>query len=620
MATSRRDNWEPVRNPGWREFRNTYWGGCGRAALKNILEKPPLERFLYVEQACVRNLMPEFLPDGLFFVREEYLLFADRFRRAREEKPAPEMRGCLLLGQRGIGKSYFLLFFLMQCLSREETVLFTSSRGKMYLFHQGAVSSIWTSAFDCDEHLQVSVSDATRVWSLVDCPDTMEPIPSSVTDGSQKVFFVAAVSTDDARCKTLKERRTVRNWWMSPWSEEELRALLVSLSRTGFPFKEPERYPTFDDANVVRSLLQDTGPCLGDILLFLTDPSFHKQLVDAAVCRYTDNFRAICLLLSGVEAQPSEDPHKLVLISRAEPLSPDAVDNLNDGIVVRFKTRTIHERMLAKVLSFSTEETRRLYADFRLASMELWPSPPADFADFLFESMAVRYVLVDLKLAWSGKTYHQFASMTRIGPLPGTGRTTRARARAPVRLSYRPNDANARRSTVVVDVHRCIEWRGAELSPPPPRCNAWDPWANMTRRQRIVFDRVEDLQTLDGFGACYCPASAANSLFDAYFFLGVALWAVQIVTKPWDNSGLGGFDTVARLRELAGQLWSRSEIRVTYVIVVPYEEPGFGVEWHLPAGFEEHPGEVFVQFLDVGVFGGRVADVLGVPRPADACG
>ena len=33
------------------------------------------------------------------------------------------------------------------------------------------------------------------------------------------------------------------------------------------------------------------------------------------------------------------------------------------------------------------------------------------------------------------------------------------------------------------------------------------------------------------------------------------------------------------------------------------------------AGFEEHPGGVYVQFLDVSAFGGDVADVFGVPRP-----
>ncbi|KAI1785704.1 hypothetical protein LXA43DRAFT_1113630 [Ganoderma leucocontextum] len=513
FTTSRRDNWEPTPNPAWRDFRNTYWDGArGRAALKTVLEKPPLERFLHVEQACVRDLMPDFLPDGLFFVREEYSLFGDRFRKARETTQASDMRGCLLLGQRGIGKSYFLLF--------------------------------------------------------------------------------------------------------SP------HAVLVSLRR--FAFKEPQRYATFGDANVpVRSLVRDVGPCLGDVLLFLTDPGFHKQLVDAAVRRYTADLRAIHLLLSGPEAHPSEDPwHKLVLISWAQPVDPDAIDNLSDRVVVRFKTRAIYDRMLANVLSFSTEQTRRarLYDDCSLASMGWWDAPPADFADFLFESVALRYVLADLKFASSDPTFRRFAPMTRIGPLRGTGRTTRASlASAPVRFGYRPNGADARRSTVVVDVDGVAP---SELSPPPCRYDGrkWDPLAG-TARRRVVFDRVEDLRAIDDYAACYsyCPASGADSPFDA----------IQIVTKPWDDCSTvdagGGFRHARGAAEASrcadGVSRSWSLIAVEYVSVVPYEEPGFGVEWRLPAtGFEEHPGEVFVQFLDVDMFGGRVADVLGVPRPANACG
>ena len=100
---SYRDSWELVKNRGLLEFRNAYWGSRGRTALKNVLARPPLERFLHFRQTAVQNLFDLSLPDGLFFVREEYRLLADRIRKARAEKTVSEMQGCMLLGQQGAG-------------------------------------------------------------------------------------------------------------------------------------------------------------------------------------------------------------------------------------------------------------------------------------------------------------------------------------------------------------------------------------------------------------------------------------------------------------------------------------------------------------------------------------
>lgn len=90
-------------NRGLHEFRESYWGARGRATLKTLLARSPLKRFLHVRQAAVQNLFHMDLPDGLFFVREEYKLLADRLLRAREEKAVCEMQGCLLYGQQGVG-------------------------------------------------------------------------------------------------------------------------------------------------------------------------------------------------------------------------------------------------------------------------------------------------------------------------------------------------------------------------------------------------------------------------------------------------------------------------------------------------------------------------------------
>ena len=58
---------------------------------------------IHFRQTAVQNLLDLSLPNGLFFVPEEYRLLADRLSKAREEKTVSEMQGCLLLGQQGVG-------------------------------------------------------------------------------------------------------------------------------------------------------------------------------------------------------------------------------------------------------------------------------------------------------------------------------------------------------------------------------------------------------------------------------------------------------------------------------------------------------------------------------------
>ena len=125
-----------------------------------------------------------------------------------------------------LGKTSFLLFFLIQCLSREETVLFTSPLGATYLFDKDGIVTTRTSQFRCFAHVPDDVPDPSqRLWSLVDCSQSKEPTSSSVTYGARQLFFVAAARPDLSHCGDLKGRFNVREWWMSHWTENELRAL-----------------------------------------------------------------------------------------------------------------------------------------------------------------------------------------------------------------------------------------------------------------------------------------------------------------------------------------------------------------------------------------------------------
>ncbi|KAI1794551.1 hypothetical protein LXA43DRAFT_995539 [Ganoderma leucocontextum] len=622
MDPSHRSRWTPVENQGILEFRNTYWGANGATLFEAMLEKPPSERFLDVRQTTIQNLFRPMLPDGLIFVRNDYILYGDRFRKARQERPSTNMRGCLLFGQPGIGKSYFLLFFLMQCLSRQESVLFTSSKGKTYLFDEHGVATVQTSNFDPEIHIPESIPDTSRLWSLVDAPNDKEPIPQSVTCSTRQLFFVAAVSPDQTRTKQILQWREVRHWWMSGWVVRELCALLRQIPRTEFAAEQWDRYQPFD-ADTVRTLVDDAGPCPRDVLSWLTDPSQYTKALKGALRRY-DDFESVHCLLSGVGARSNEDYYVLILVSPMAPVSPDAVDN--DSIIVRLKTPAIYDAMLAKVLSFTIEETRRLHACFSSLVVSRG-SPAVNFGDLIFESMALRYMLAGFPLANSGTSHHQFAQMTRLPPTVGITKAT-----SPVQFIYLHEELDVDRATIVVDTTArqimCRPSRFSERFAMRPMMSALlEPWA---LRRRITFDFVDDLQAIDGV-SCYCPTSgsATSSLFNAYFFqvatefAKVVLWAVQIATKRNDNrspssrtGGEAGFATVVQLRERAQRAWPGVPVEVKYVLVIPRSSRAFNVEWELCVDFDraECRGDVHVLYLDVcGVC--QVEDVLGVSLP-----
>ncbi|KAI1785716.1 hypothetical protein LXA43DRAFT_1036606 [Ganoderma leucocontextum] len=232
MTTSYRDFWEPrVNNSSWAHFRRTYWGAHGRALFKDLLEKPPLERFLHVEQPVVRDAFSMNGTGDAVFIREEFLLFAERARNARN---VSSLSGVLLLGQPGIGKSLFLLFFLVQCLAREEPVQFTSRFGNTYLFDKDGVAKTATTNFDPTICLPSTVDGTPRLLSLVDWPST-KALPYSVACCLTTLFSVIDPSSDPACYQKLRREAKFLCWWMSPWSPEELHALYVSPCSTLIP-------------------------------------------------------------------------------------------------------------------------------------------------------------------------------------------------------------------------------------------------------------------------------------------------------------------------------------------------------------------------------------------------
>ncbi|KAM5537540.1 hypothetical protein V8D89_008867 [Ganoderma adspersum] len=155
----------------------------------------------------------------------------------------------------GIGKTVLLIFFLVQCMSQEEPALFTTRSETTYLFDERGVVmlNLRTSDFSAAEHLLHRVGYAPRPWSLVDRPRERAPPPSSDTlDARPHMFFVTTLSPDKPRYKPYETERSIRTWWMSRRSDEELIAILQRAP--------PDlRHSTFD-ADAVRTLRAAAGP------------------------------------------------------------------------------------------------------------------------------------------------------------------------------------------------------------------------------------------------------------------------------------------------------------------------------------------------------------------------
>jgi len=227
--------WNALQHTPWNEFHEVWWG---KPWEENLAQPLLVQEFICEKLGILQGT------DGFLFQRAEYRAFANRIRNAKAKLSYYQLWGCLLLGQPGIGeveifsaayllstfpgKSVFLLFFLLICISKEETVLFTNSTGSTFLIYKEGVLEKPTAQFTIDD---LSPS-TTRIWSLVDSPQGKVPLPSSVTSAyPSRVFFVAAVSLDISRYKEIAKGR-VSIWWMSAWKDEELFTLYVPCGLT----------------------------------------------------------------------------------------------------------------------------------------------------------------------------------------------------------------------------------------------------------------------------------------------------------------------------------------------------------------------------------------------------
>ena len=172
-------------------------------------------------------------------------------------------------------------------------------------------------------------SSTTRVWSLVDSPTKKIAPANSVTRKyPTKIFFIAALSPDEARYHEL-QKRPVATWWMSAWADNEILSLYVycfldcdSLTDSLF---QPEwtRLSTILHSDQFKTLpaiqtLEKAGPCPSDIS-FIRDPEGFQNRVILNL--KAQSFSKLVALLRSPSESESESvsrdiPHSFMLVQR----------------------------------------------------------------------------------------------------------------------------------------------------------------------------------------------------------------------------------------------------------------------------------------------------------------
>ena len=131
-----------------------------------------------------------------------------------------------------IGKSYFAVYALLRRLAAGHSVMFNNKHEETYLFQEQGVWMRPTTSIQHRDLLRIPYDPAHRVWALFDPSNKKEAIGGPLTS-NKKVFFAIFASPDPARFKDLVENDGAYRWLLSPWDDNELRYLYVSLIVSG---------------------------------------------------------------------------------------------------------------------------------------------------------------------------------------------------------------------------------------------------------------------------------------------------------------------------------------------------------------------------------------------------
>ncbi|KAF9508834.1 hypothetical protein BS47DRAFT_1384610 [Hydnum rufescens UP504] len=157
------------------------------------------------------------LPPGLLARTGGKLMIRDEYRECYNLLEAdPNIRGTVVSGQPGIGKSLFLYYCLARRLSQSQPTVFHEGGPEVPLFfsERGVYRCINTSA------RVPGVPQGT--WALLDSTDAAEPPPRFFVNQASPFYIIHAAFPDNRRYKSWRNQKGGGIFYMSPWSWPEL--------------------------------------------------------------------------------------------------------------------------------------------------------------------------------------------------------------------------------------------------------------------------------------------------------------------------------------------------------------------------------------------------------------
>ncbi|RPD81337.1 hypothetical protein L226DRAFT_529742 [Lentinus tigrinus ALCF2SS1-7] len=496
-----------------------------------------------------------------------------RLCNAYEQSDVP---GIILTGQPGIGKSYFSIYVLLQCLAKEKPVLFTTKEGDTFWFDQNGVQTCLASSMPRWRPDISSSSTGRQIWSLVDPGDHKVPIPRRFTS-HRFIFYVLFTSPDQSRYKHLTNE-SAREWFMSPWTDHELNVLftttgMTAASTSSFPFEE------------VRRLRELAGPCPRDIKKALGDANGFDRALGIAHKSLTTRTVHDLLVQSTSSSNPTTQ--NVVLVKRNSPI--DVNDMQSDTPAVTFKTAFVSEEVKKRYKRLELQNSQELFNSCNTGTSET-----AVLAGILFEGLA-------LQLLCSGDEadLEYFSGFARMSAADTRG----ASAKSPSRFEYR---SRASSSVITVSTDRTVQLvQTYDLSTPPATLILDEPKIPIPNVGKMRFHQHESPPRRTQPGVCYIPLVPANPLFDAYFYVRagdlITLYIVQVAVSRARTGARSGSTTVKTLLEQARKHYGENiAVEVKYLLLAPYRD-GLSVVWNMAKEtVADVPGEVWVQFIDIG--------------------
>ncbi|KAF9242372.1 hypothetical protein BU15DRAFT_60492 [Melanogaster broomeanus] len=264
-----------VMNNLFEEFRSTVWGNNDvfkRSQTVDVDGKPYSFDYLnFGNYLPALNGICPLIRSKFMIVREEYMLAM----KALEE--APYQHGAAVLGQAGIGKTFFLIYALVERLRKKQPTAFQYFHCKYFLFTQNGVTTHST----CDDE---PLRSWHGIWALSDSSDaTIQPACAFL--GVLGVRTIQATYPDFERWKEWTKQHQAGLYIMDNWTLEEFSALATVSAL---------------DVDRMRHLAHQWGPSPRYLLSIFngkrSEPAF-QQYIDAAASYFVSNSRQVIISL-----------------------------------------------------------------------------------------------------------------------------------------------------------------------------------------------------------------------------------------------------------------------------------------------------------------------------------